>query len=244
MAAVFALVAIVAVAASGGLLAAAARRALKKKMTLRGAFGAGMEKLGPLLLTQIIGRAAIFAAFALAALGVYTRAGSAAATIVAIVLFVIFAAAALLVSFLMVMTNAGIMVGGERWMNAARDAFKFLHRHWLISVEMIGLLFLIALGAAIAIVAAVLVLLVPFTLILLAVSALHAPGGAAVLSFAYELIVLAVVMAGGAALAVFEHAAWSLLYVRLSEKGATPKLERLWQMIKNAKSHVRDRRKR
>ena len=69
--AIFALIALCAVAASGALLGVVARRALKKKQSVRVAFSAGAAHVGPLLLTQLVGRAVIFIAFVLAALGVY-----------------------------------------------------------------------------------------------------------------------------------------------------------------------------
>ena len=242
LAGVFALIAIVGVAASGGLFTASSRYALKKKVTTREAFASGMNKLGPLLLTQIFGRITIFAAFSLAAIGVYTQTGNPTASYVSIALFVAFAVTALFVSFVMAMTNAGIIIDKKRWVNAAHDALSFLHRHWLVSIEMIFMIFVIALITAIAIGVAITIALIPFTLILLAISALHFTGGISALMFIFELVVLAIIFAGSAALAVFGHTAWSILYIRLSNTGAVPKLERLWQMLKKARPHVRSRK--
>ena len=239
LAAVFALVVVVATAASGGLLGAAAKKALKRPTNPRGAFTDGMSKLGPLILTQAVGRIVIFCAFALAALGVYFTFADVGSMTLAIILFVVFAAATLIVSFLMMMTNAGIMVGGERWVNAVHDACRFLRKHWLISFEMIALIFVIALAAAVAIILVALVLLVPFALILIALAALHVTYGLTVLMFIYGLLALAAIVTVGSMLAVFEHAAWALLYVRLADRGAAPKLERLWRMIKNLKTNAR-----
>jgi len=104
--AVVAAIAVLATAAGGGLLRAAQELTLRRKLTARAAFASGMEKIGPLLLTQVVGRLVIFAAFVLAALGAFTAIGNVRGDLVAIILFVIFALAALAVSFLMMMTDA------------------------------------------------------------------------------------------------------------------------------------------
>ncbi len=235
--AVLALGAIIAVAASGGLLYATARRVANKRAGLRESFAAGLRKLGPLFLTQSIGRLAIFCLFALMAIGVYTT--TRAGTAVFVVLFLVFAVAALLITFLMMMTNAGIMIGGERWMNAVHDAFRFLKRHWLISLEMIAILFCASLAAALAAVVAISLLLAPFTLLLLAVSTLHSTLAAAAVNAVFQLATIGIILMAGAALAAFEHAAWGLLYIRLSDRGFAPKLERLWRALRSMKLHAR-----
>ena len=235
----FALGAILAIAASGGLLSAAAKKALKKPVSLRGAFGEGMEKLGPLVLTQLLGRITIFCTYILASLGMYLTFESTGSIILAIALFVAFSATALAVSFLMMMTNAGIMIGKDGWINAAHNACRFFRRHWLVSLEMIGLVFIVALAASILTIAAGIVLLVPFALIVVALAALHLSATLPICLFVYGIVILALFAAVGSMLAVFNHSAWSLLYVRLADRGATAKLERLWQIIKKAKSHAR-----
>jgi hypothetical protein len=101
---------------------------------------------------------------------------------------------------------------------------------------MIGLVFLASLAAGAIIMASLAVIIAPFTLILLALSTLHVPALTAVFTFIFGLLGLAAIVAGGSMLAVFEHAAWALLYTRLADRSAVAKLERLWLTIK---SHVR-----
>jgi len=239
--AIYAAIVILATAAGGGLIKAASQAALRKNITARAALSSGMAKIGPLFLTQIIGRLAIFAAFTLAALGAFTEAGDAWGNIFAILLFVAFALTALAVSFLMMMTDAGIMISGKGWIHAVHDACRFLRRHWLISIEMIGFVFLVAVGTALAVAAAALVVLIPFTLMLVAVASLHSFSGIMAVTVIYEIIILAAAVIVGAALAVFERCAWSLLYVRLAERGGISKLERFW-LLAQRKLHARFRR--
>lgn len=236
--ALFAAIALLAVAGGGALLKAAAGLAFKKKISARAALAAGMEKLGPLLLTQVVGRLTIFAGFVLAALGAYTIAGSFWGDLVAIGLFVVFSLVALVVSFLMMMTDAGLMIGNERWIEAAHNACRFLRRHWLLSLEMIGFIFLLAVAVAVLTVVGIIILIVPFLLIFLAISSLGALTAAASVAFVYELVVLLGIALIGAMLAVFERAAWGLLYIRLADRGALPKLERLWHLART-KLHAR-----
>lgn len=229
--AIFLLVAVLAVSASGGLLAAAARLAARRKTDLRAIFANGLEKTGPLLLTQAVGRTIIFVTFTLAALGVYVSGTTTGGLLASIALFVVFAVVAMIVSFLMMMTNAGIMIGGETWIRAAEDACRFFKKHWLISLEMIGLIFTIAFAVALAILVGMLIFIIPFTMVLLALSALHVPGAMTFMSYLLQFILFAAVITGGSMLAVFGHSAWALLYVRLSDQGAVAKLERLWQSL-------------
>jgi hypothetical protein len=236
--AVYAAIVVLATSAGGGLLKAARELTLRRKLTARAAFSSGMGKIGPLLLTQVVGRLVIFSAFVLAALGAFTTIGNVWGDLAAIALFVIFAIIALTVSFLMMMTDAGIMISGERWVHAAHSAFRFLRRHWLISLEMISFIFLLAVAAALAAVVAAIILLVPFTLLLAALAALHSLGGILFIVFLYEIIILALVILIGAGLAVFERSAWALLYVRLTGNGHSSKIERLWQLARH-KLHAR-----
>jgi hypothetical protein len=235
----YALVAIAAVAASGGLLQAVAKRALKKKQTVGAAFAVGAAKVGPLLLTQVIGRLVIFVAFVMAALGVYASIDGTSGYLIGVVLFVIFSLVALVVSFLMMMTNAGIMIENDRWMNACHNAFIFLKRHWLVSFEMIGIVFLSALAAGAAMLIAIAVIAAPCILMVLALSALNLPIVTDIVVAIFGLIGVAAAIALGSMLAVFEHAAWALLYTRLADRNAIAKLERIWSMVRNIKSHVR-----
>ena len=237
--AVFALIALAATAASGALLSTVGRRAFKKKQSVQAAMSAGANKVGPLIVTQLIGRTIIFTTFVLAALGVYSSIDSSFGYVVGVILFIVFSLVALAVSFLMAMTNAGIMIGGELWVNACHDAFKFLKRHWLISIEMIGLVFLAALAMCALVLAALAIIIAPFTLILLALGALHAQFAIAIFTFVFGLLALFVVLVGGSMLAVFEHASWALLYTRLAEPGLVAKIERLWKTVRNFKLHVR-----
>jgi hypothetical protein len=239
--AIYAAVIVLASAGGGALLKSANRLAFGKKLTPRAALASGMEKVGPLLLTQVVGHAVIFTGFVLAALGAFMVIDNAWGSLLAIALFVIFALAALAVSFLMMMTDAGIMIGGERWIHAAHSALHFLRKHWLISIEMIGFIFIIAVGAAFAALCAAIILLVPFTLLLAAVAALRSLSGIMIVSFVYELVIIAVVIIVGATLAVFERSAWAILYSRLEERGVSAKLERLWQRARS-RLHARFRR--
>jgi len=241
--AVFALVVLVAASASGALLQTIARRAKTKTRSMGRAFASGAAHVGQLVLTQLVGRTVIFAAFVLAALGVYSSIDGRFGIAVGVILFVIFALVALIISFLMMMTNAGIMIGNERWVNAAHDAFRFLKRHWLVSLEMIGLVFLATIASTALILAALAVVIAPFTLILLALSALHATAIIAVTTFIFGALGLFIVLIGGSMLAVFEHAAWALLYTRLVDRSAISKLERLWEKLKNMRKHARPRRR-
>jgi len=229
--AVFALVALIAVSAGGALLSAAAGRTMKKRSSVRNAFGAGAGRVGSLLVTQLVGRTVIFVAFVLAALGVYSSIDGAFGYATAIILFDIFSLVALAVSFLMMMTNAGIMIGGKRWVNAAHDSFGFFKRHWLISIEMIGFIFLLDLFVGALILAALAIVIAPFTLILIALAAVHVPVAITIISVIFGLLGILIVLVGGSMLAVFENAAWALLYTRLAERGAVSKLERLWRSL-------------
>jgi hypothetical protein len=105
------------------------------------------------------------------------------------------------------------------------------------------MVFLAALATGALILAALAVVIAPFTLILLALSALHATAIIAITTFVFGALGLFIVLIGGSMLAVFEHAAWALLYTRLVDRSAISKLERLWKKLKNMGKHARPRRR-
>ena len=244
LAGIFALIAIIGVAASGSLFIASARYALKKKITAREAFALGMNNLGPLLLTQILGRITIFAAFTLAAIGVYAQADSSAASLVSIALFVLFAATALVISFVMNMTNAGIMIDKKRWINSAHDAFSFLRRHWLIFNRNDWFSFCNRTPRRNRNYYRYCYCHNPVHLNF--ISRFCTPSRWQCKHFNIYIRTHSAYYHFGrnrGARRLWPYCLVNRSLVRLSNTGGVPKLERLWQMLKNARYHVRSRKR-
>jgi hypothetical protein len=240
-AAIFTLVGAMAVASSGGLLSAVGAYLGNKKMSAREAFSRGMEKLGPLVVTQIVGRTILFFIFTFSVLGVYIYQENALNLAVSIGLLLVFAVAAIIIPFLMVMTNAGIMLKRLGWMEAVGQALVFFRRHWLVSLEMIVIVFAVSVLAALAVILIGVVLIIPFTILFFAFSTLGATSvaGVAIMTMVFQPLMILLIILAGAILAVFEHAAWVGLYLRFSDRGALAKLERIWNNITFAKFHDR-----
>jgi len=228
-----ALVVIAAISSMGGIIHAAARRVGRQKVAPRAALIEGTMRFWPLLLIQFLGRTLTFALLSLTVAGYFLssfivpRAG-----ILYLILFIVFALAALFVSFMMAVSSAAIVVEDASWAEAVRRAWRLLTGHWLVSLEMIFVLFAIDITVAFGVVAAALILTIPFILLFLAASILGSAIGFIVVATLASLTGLALIVIAGSALATFQHTAWTLLYLRIRERTVVGKLERLFRSLR------------
>jgi hypothetical protein len=112
-------------------------------------------------------------------------------------------------------------------MPAIKQSYRLFKENWLISFEMAIILFLVNLLVGLAIVLAILVLAVPFLflgLIFYYSFSLIGSWLIAILAFASFLFI---VVAVGAALAVFQISSWTGLFLELEKKSGVSKLVRV-----------------
>ena len=122
---------------------------------------------------------------------------------------------------------AYVVINKYKVEQAIAQSWRLFKENWLISFEMAVILFFINLLAGLAIVLAILTLAVPFVflgLIFYYAFSLIGSWLIAILAFASFLFI---VVTFGAALAVFQIASWTGLFLELDKNGGVSKLVRV-----------------
>ena len=135
--------------------------------------------------------------------------------------------AAIILSFIMKYAVAYAVIGNRGVFKAIGRSWLLFKRNWLISFELAFILFLINLLVGLAIILAILFLAVPFLFLgLIFYYAFSIIGSwlIAVLAFASFLVIIVV---SGGALAVFQIASWTGLFLALDKKDGESKLVRI-----------------
>ena len=232
LAAIAVLVLMLAVSGAAGLVAATARIVRGKTITMREAFAVGMAKFWPVLGLQVIGRAVTTALLVLTAGFSFLAASNGTNIVTYLLMFVLFACAALAVSFMTSIATAAIVVKEHGLLAAWSAAWRLLVRHWLISIEMVIVLFFAALVTGIGIAVAATLLSIPFFMLALAAAVLKSAVMVTVIAVAGGITAIALVAVAGSVLSTFTYAAWTLLYLRISERSAVAKLTRIGRALK------------
>ncbi len=239
IAAMTALMIVLSISSAAGIMVAAKKAVSRRTVSLREALATGAEHFWPLFLVQIVGRALVVLLLVMTASASLSAArATVTGNIAYLIVFVLFAFSVLIVAFLTNMTNAGVVLQSLSVSGALANAWRLLSKHWLVSLEMILLLFLLNITAVVGIVLAILVLAIPFFLLFLSASVLGSSLGFFVVLFLALVTVFALVAVVGSMLSTFQFSAWTLLYLRLSQRGAVSKLERIVRALRLIKLHA------
>lgn len=137
-----------------------------------------------------------------------------------VIAFILSIPLSLIILFVMLFAVAGIMVKKLSLWEAVKDGLNIFKKHWLVSLEMALILLGLSFLLGIVISAAVLVASVPFLILGIAFYLLVGEIGlTVVITLALVLFLLAVIVVGSA-FAAFQLASWTVLYMKLSDKGA------------------------
>jgi hypothetical protein len=146
--------------------------------------------------------------------------------------FLVFFPLTIIISIVSVLAVIDIIKRKERFTKAIEQALRLFGRHWLVTLELGIILFAAVMLAGMAVVAALVVLAIPYT-ILLVIALITATPFIFVLVHILGFTAIATVLLCylGAA-TTFQHTAWLLFYERaLKKNGAREviaKLQRLW----------------
>ncbi|MEN9558174.1 MAG: hypothetical protein RL141_543 [Candidatus Parcubacteria bacterium] len=199
-----------------------------KRGRIREALTVGARAFWPVCVLNILILAGLWAVRMLVAalLLVAVQAGTAMtflAYVIAFVAFVLVAAAAIVIQVLAV--NAMILQGATL-SKALERAAHLLHHHWIIATEIAVILFGIALGGAMLVVAINAVISIPVFILITTAAIIQSP---ALLHFllgtTVTVFILSVLLVGALQI-MLQYATWTLLYQRLGEGGALPKIHR------------------
>jgi len=136
-------------------------------------------------------------------------------------LFVIFIPVAVSLSLLMKYAIAYQVLDNQRFVPAMEKGWQLFRRHWLVSLEMAIILFIISFLAGLAMLVVVSIFIFP----LFWMGAAFQMGWLTILSLLLALIIIIIV---GSWLVTFQISTWTSLFLALKEKGGLAKLERLF----------------
>lgn len=199
----------------------------EKKHTLKSGLDSGILNFWPVLVLNIIIKAVIYILLVAVNLPLIFWQGNFSANLFYILALIIMAPLAIILSFIMKYAIAYAVINKSKTALAIRQSWRLFKENWLVSFEMALMLFGINLLVGLAMVLAILVLAVPFLFLGLVFYYGFSLLGSwliAILAFASFLFIVVTV---GAALAVFQIASWTGLFLELEKKGATSKLVRL-----------------
>jgi len=198
----------------------------QKKNNFKDGWTSGAMNFWPVLGLNVLVKAVIYALLTAISLPVIFWNSNFSANLFYILALVIMAPVAIILSFIAKYAIAYAVVNKYKAGQAIGRSWKLFKANWLISFEMAIILFGINLLVGLAIVLAILVLAVPFLflgLIFYYAFSLLGSWLIAVLAFASFLFIVVTV---GAALAVFQIASWTGLFLELDKKGGVSKLVR------------------
>lgn len=137
------------------------------------------------------------------------------------VLFVIFVPVAVGLSLLLKYAIAYHVLDNKSFVSALEHGRKLFVKNWLVSLEMAIILFIINFVAS-------LIILIILTLVLLPLLLLGLMFQISWLVVLALLLAIALIIIFGAVLTTFQTATWTNLFLRLQDKGALAKLERIF----------------
>lgn len=149
-----------------------------------------------------------------------------------VIAFIIFIPLAIALSFIIKYAIAYVVIRGSGFRAAIRDGWRLFAGNWLVSVEMAFILFFINLLVGLALVLTVLILAVPFLFLALIFYYIFSATGFWIVAILALIIFLAITVLTGAALATFQIASWTGLFIKLVGKGGTSKIARMFEKIR------------
>ncbi len=199
----------------------------QKKHNFKDGWQNGIINFWPVLGLNILVKVIIFAMLVAIGLPLVLWSSNFNLNIFYILALVIMAPVSIILSFIAKYAIAYVVVGKYKVGQAIGQSWQLFKDNWLVSFEMAIILFLINLLVGLAIVLAILVLAVPFLFLGLIFYYAFSLAGSwiiAVLAFASFLFI---VVTMGAALAVFQIASWTGLFLELDKKRGVSKLVRV-----------------
>jgi hypothetical protein len=214
----------------GSLIASIAKINRGGDPTFPDAMREGAERFLPVFGVNVAMKALIAAAFFLTGTNLFALLidSSAVAAIAYLIAFVLFTAIAIIASILQIFASNAVVVDGDGAIAALGRAWSVLRHHWLISLEMTVILFLVTLFATLAAGFAATILAVPFVFLVLLASAVGAQGAIVWLMTVGAVIALVAVVSFGSFMTTFQSAAWTLLWHDIRKKKHTAHLQHWW----------------
>lgn len=206
----------------------------QKKHTFRDGLDSGILNFWPVLVLNIIVKAAIYILLAVISLPVIFFQGNFEANFFYILALVIIVPVAIILSFIMKYAVAYVVINKSKVAPAIKQSCRLFKENWLISFEMALMLFIINLLVGLAIILVILVLAVPFLFLGLIFYYAFSLVGSWLIAILAFTSFLFIVVSAGAVLAVFQISSWTGLFLELNKKNGVSKLVRVVNSIVRA----------
>lgn len=202
----------------------------RKRCDFKGGVETGIKNFWAVLGLNITYKIAIFLTFLIVGLPLILGASHAnawAGNLLYIIAFTIFMALILAISFIIKYSIAYNVLKGERFCDSLKAGWKLFKKNWLVSLEMAFILFFINFIIGLGLVVVVFILALPFVFSALLLYKLISLAAFWIVAFLAFLVLLAVVVLVGAALAAFQISSWTSLFLELVNRGGISKIVRL-----------------
>lgn len=199
-----------------------------QKVGIKEGINVGASNFWPIFGLNIIIKLIVYSAFILVSLPIIFSAKELGViNWLYVSLFIILIPTAIALSFLIKYAIAYVVIKGSNFFDSIKLGWQLFIKNWLISVEMAFILFFINFLIGIGIILLLLILAIPFLFLSLILYKLIALAGFWIIAITALILFLFIVVAGGAALATFQTASWTGLFIELVSKGGTSKITRI-----------------
>lgn len=218
---------------SQGALIAGAATFRKRLVDLKTLFHAGLKHFWPVLAADVVGRVLIGLLVLIPAWSVGRLLTDPTGQNVAvyIIAFLVAIPLSLLVTMLTIYTATAVVVHGDGLTAAFQTAWRTFARHWLVSLEMAGILFVIDAAAALVVALVSIILGAAFLFLAQAATTVGSTLAVTAAGILIGAILIVFLVVFGAALTTFRYGCWTRLYLRLEERGGLAKILRFLRAI-------------
>lgn len=218
------------IVSQAAIVSGAAALIRQKKNSLKESWSAGRLNFWPVLALNIIIKAVVYILLiAISLPAIFFRGVN--ASIFYILALIVTVPVVIILSFIMKYAIAYAVINKMKIGQALRKSWQLFGRNWLVSFEMAIFLFFINLLVGLAAVLLILTLAVPFSFLgMIFYYALAVAGSWLIAALAFVGFILIVTVVG-AALAVFQIASWTSLFLKLDKNDGASKLVRVVNSI-------------
>lgn len=150
-----------------------------------------------------------------------------AGVVLFILAFVAVTIISLVLSLLGVYASALVILEQVSFTQAIREAIQLFREHWLVSLEMALILYLVSIVVGLGVLISLFILAVPFLLLGLIAALTGSSVVLWIVLIPAILVYIAFLVLAGSAFVTFQYSAWILLYLRLYGQGAVAKVVRV-----------------
>ena len=148
-------------------------------------------------------------------------------------IFLIGIVSGVVVNFLMIFVSAFLVLEKYDWKKAAAAAWRLFLKHWLVSLEMALVMFVIYLLVGLFLAVGALIIMIPVVATVIFARFVMLPGLGDVAVFAGSLLAVCLVLLAAGFLGTFHVGSWVLLFQRMKQDTAVSKLVRLVEQVKS-----------